>query len=402
MTPEQMKQIQLMNSPGFRAAVQARPASNTPSMAPPAAAPQAPQGLLARMGAGIQNFRSDPEKMARLQMGLNSMRLNPDSGIAASAADTIKQSQARRTAGLDANSTIAYLKTQTGNPMAAQALAAIQANPGMTKDILSAFLTNQFKPDHMSKNIGSVQVAQTDILENGVVVVPKGGQYTYDYDPNSKSYKMVKLGGSQLTDREKAENEGASALKIADIEKARDKADEYYSSYEQINQQMVSLRRATELLKTGDNITGFISQYLPTFNANKQMFETIAREMGIDVINSATFGALSAAELRLALSIGLPQNLPEAETIIYIKDKLAAQEKMRGALLKKAAHLNSGIGYTQWVREEKEEYDAHAALNQPPASNARLEAAALARGESVQELWESLTFKQRQAFGVTQ
>ena len=189
MTPEQMKQMQLMNSPGFRTAVQARPASNTPSMAPPAAAPQAPQGLLARMGAGIQNFRSDPEKMARLQMGLNAMRLNPDAGIAASAADTIKQAQARRTAGLDANTTIAYLKTQTNNPMAQQAAAAIKANPTMAKDILSAFLSNQMKP-------GSTVTQQSGAQLNAL---PGGGAYDplamYNITNGPEGQKISKIGG---------------------------------------------------------------------------------------------------------------------------------------------------------------------------------------------------------------
>tara|TARA_R110002110_G_scaffold10560_4_gene52014 strand:+ start:148 stop:1353 length:1206 start_codon:yes stop_codon:yes gene_type:complete len=400
MTPEQMKQMQLMNSPGFRAAVQARPASNTPSMAPPAAAPQAPQGLLARMGAGIQNFRSDPEKMARLQMGLNSMRLNPDAGIAASAADTIKQSQERRMNTIDAASTIKFLQSRAAtDPMAAQALGAIKANPSMVKDIMGAYLSGQFKSPHMSKNIGSTQVAQNDFPGTDIKA---GDEYTYTLDPNTQTYKMERLGGQQLTARQIADNEGRTQLKIADIKEARTQAKTYYASYEQINKQMRSLRQAKGLLEKGGNTTGFLTQYLPTFDANTQLFRTIANEMGIDVINSATFGALSATELRLALSTGLPQNLDEAETLEYIDEKLAAQEKFRLELLRKTNRLNSGIGFTDWTREEQEEYDAHAALNLPPASNAKLEAAADARGESVQELWDTLNFKQRQAFGVPQ
>ena len=59
-------------------------------------------GLLERLGKGIQNYRSDPEKMARLQMGFNTMRLNPDPNIAANAANTIKMAQQKRQSGMDA------------------------------------------------------------------------------------------------------------------------------------------------------------------------------------------------------------------------------------------------------------------------------------------------------------
>jgi len=363
MTPEQMKQIQLMNSPGFRAAVQARPASNTPSMAPPAAAPQAPEGLLARMGAGIQNFRSDPEKMARLQMGLNSMRLNPDSGIAASAADTIKQSQDRRTAGLDANSTIAYLKTQTGNPMAAQALAAIQANPGMTKDILSAFLTNQFKPDHMSKNIGSIQTAQTDLLENGVVVVPKGGQYTYSLNPNSATgaqYKMVPLSGAGLTEEDKNKMLLGQQKSEWDLSQGLSKGEEVFRQFNLIDDQIQSFARAGELVSEGAK-TGFVQKFLPSTSAATTELRQIANKMGIDIINSATFGALSATELRLALETGFDQNLSGDALVEYIQNKIAAQTKLRNALMPEVQMLLGGSGlkaYADYKIDNRKRHDA--------------------------------------------
>ena len=145
-------------------------------------------GLLDRLGKGIKEFRADPERMARLQMGLNSMRLNPDQGIAASAANTIQQAQERRQNTANAAGTIKFLQGRgSSDPMAAQALAAIQANPGMVKDIMGAYLSGQFKSPHMNKNIGSIQIAQEDIVQNGEIIVKKGGQYTYSLNPNAKT-----------------------------------------------------------------------------------------------------------------------------------------------------------------------------------------------------------------------
>lgn len=111
--------------------------------------PQEQQGLLARIGAGFQNLRNDPEKMARLQMGLNSMRLNPDQGIAASAAQTIQTAQEDRRLQSRANASIAHLQRKAieegANGNAAKALAAIQASPDDYSAILKAYFTAELK-----------------------------------------------------------------------------------------------------------------------------------------------------------------------------------------------------------------------------------------------------------------
>ena len=414
MTPEQMKQMQLMNSPGFRAAVQARPASNTPSSVPqmqPApqmqqAPPvqeqqQAPQGLLARMGAGIQNFRSDPERMARLQMGLNSMRLNPDQGIAASAADTIQQSQERRQNTMDSAGTIKFLQSRAAtDPMAAQALGAIKANPSMVKDIMGAYLSGQFKSPHMSKNIGSVQTAQEDFPTYDIKA---GDQFTYEHDPNANGgFTLVKLGGRGTTDKEKARMESEAALRESDIVQARTQAKEYFGRYDAATNQITSLRQARKLIEEGAE-TGWIKQHLPTFNANTQLLRNVANEMGIDIINSATFGALSATELKLALSTGFPQGLNRSQTLKYIDEKIAAQDKFRRELLKKTNRLNSGIGLTEWTREVMEQEELEYQVAAVPQNSAKLIALAEKKSTpttpiSPQYIWDRMNYAQRKAF----
>ena len=401
MTPEQMKQMQLMNSPGFRAAVQARPASNTPSsvpqmqpapqmqQAPPVQAQQqAPQGLLARMGAGIQNFRSDPERMARLQMGLNSMRLNPDQGIAASAANTIQQSQERRTAGLDANKTVALLRSK-GHIQLADMVAA---NPSMAKEALKALTTRQMGTDFSSKNIGSIQTAQEDILENGVVIVKKGGQYTYNQNPNAvtgEQYTIVPLAGSGLTDV--AQNDMILAQKKAefDMSQGLKRGDEVFSKFNIIDQQIRNFQRAGELVSEGAK-TGFIQKFLPSTSAATTELRTIARTMGIDIINSATFGALSATELNLALETAFDQNLTGDALVDYIQNKIAAQTKLRNALMPEVQMLLGGSGlkaYADYKMDNSKRHDAaQNALSQIQKNNPTLTA----------EEWKGYNLEQRE------
>ena len=401
MTREQLMQQQMDS---LNAAKQF--GAQFPQQAPqqvPQQAPQQkqPQGLLARMGAGINNFRQDPEKMARLTMGLNSMRLNPDQGIATSAANTIQLAQERRQNTMDAAGTVKFLKGRAAaDPMAAQALAAIQANPSMVKDIMGAYLSGQFKSPHMSKNIGTIQTAQEDMPGQGLKA---GDQFTYHLNPNvTAGYSLIKLGGRGTTDQMQAQMASDATLRESDIVQARDQAKEYFKRYDTVNNQITSLRQARTLIEDGAE-TGWIKQHMPTFNANTQLLRNVANEMGIDIINSATFGALSATELKLALSTGFPQGLNSAETIKYIDEKIKAQDKFRRELLKKTNRLNSGIGFTQWTSEIMEQEEAEYAVSVMPANNAKLikkaaDASTAMKTISPQYIWDRMNFAQRKAF----
>ena len=358
-------------------------------------------GLLERLGRGIQNYRSDPEKMARLQMGFNTMRLNPDPNIAANAANTIKMAQQKRQSGVDANSTIAYLNTMPDNPLAQQALKAIQANPAMAKDIFSSFLSNQFKPRAMSKNIGSIQVAQTDMTV-GNTQLKAGDQYTITYDPNANGgYAVTKLGTSGLTKAEEAslasKTEIDLADRLADRKIATDLSKDLFKQYDSLDKQAASLQEIRNLIANEGAITGPIRSRLPTFDAATQSLRTIANQLGIQIINSATFGALSATELRLALETGFPQNLGPKAAVEYIDKKLAAQAKLRSELLKKVNKLQR-MPFSQYTSELQDELEQESMVAMPPKNNQKLNAAALAQGVTVAELWADMNTAQRQAF----
>jgi len=354
-------------------------------------------GLLARLGKGIQNLRSDPERMARLQMGFNTMRLNPDPNIAASAANTIKMAQQKRQSGVDANSTIAYLNTMPNNPLAQQALKAIQANPAMAKDIFSSFLSNQFKPRAMSKNIGSIQVAQNDMTV-GDTQLKAGDQYTITYDPNANGgYSVTNLGTSALTQEQEATLASKTELDLADRQRSNALAEKTFKQFQSLDEQSASLKEIRVLLEQEGADTGIIRSRLPTFNAATAGLRNIANQLGIQIINSATFGALSATELRLALETGFPQNLGPKEAIKYIDAKLAAQAKLRSELLKKANKLQR-MPFSEYTLELEKELEQESMVAMPPKNNQKLNAAALAQGVSVAELWADMNTAQRQAF----
>jgi len=99
--------------------------------------------------------------------------------------------------------------------------------------------------------------------------------------------------------------------------------------------------------------SGVIRQYLPAFDEATSSLRQAANSLGIDVINSATFGALSATELRLALSTELDLSLKPAELRKQIEKQIRAKDKLRNELVKSANRLTSGIGYSDYIKEYK-------------------------------------------------
>jgi len=115
-------------------------------------------GLLSRIGTGFQNLRADPVRMAKLQMGFNSMRLNPDAGIAASAADTIKMGQTRSMLKADANVTVQRLRAMGRNDLADM----VEANPESAKEIIAAITAQGIKMGGPTETMRTrIQTAQS-------------------------------------------------------------------------------------------------------------------------------------------------------------------------------------------------------------------------------------------------
>ena len=96
--------------------------------------------------------------------------------------------------------------------------------------------------------------------------------------------------------------------------------------------------------------------FFPSFKATTTALRTTANSLGIDIINSATFGALSEKELQLALSTGLDLSLQGDELKLHIADKIAAQTKMRDWLMSQAKILTKGdTTYSSYIQRYHEE-----------------------------------------------
>ena len=136
----------------------------------------------------------------------------------------------------------------------------------------------------------------------------------------------IELGGAA----EQVKAEGKN--KVAWIDDIREKRDNIMST-------IGNYDMALQALDAGAS-TGRVAALLPTITAQTQLLETAKKQLGLDVIGSVTFGALSEGELALAMDTGLPSdNLSPQELRKWIMDRKAAKEKAAQALFETAAYL---------------------------------------------------------------
>lgn len=92
----------------------------------------------------IKGFFGDRENMLRLAMAFNTMRLEPDQGLASVIQAELKDLRARRTSTETANKTVASLRA-LGTKEANQAADMIEANPTLAKEIYSKYVATELE-----------------------------------------------------------------------------------------------------------------------------------------------------------------------------------------------------------------------------------------------------------------
>ena len=91
-----------------------------------------------------------------------------------------------------------------------------------------------------------------------------------------------------------------------------------------------------EAIRDNQNISGLITRYFPDISVEAAELTNARNALGLDVIGSVTFGALSKGELDLALSQGLPLGLNEPQLLEYIERRELALQKYRQSLMEAA------------------------------------------------------------------
>lgn len=198
-------------------------------------------------------------------------------------------------------------------------------------------------PEQWSQMTGAptdLKVQSSEILDDGTVVsVMKDG-----------SRQVTDRFGNRLTGREAAqaiEQAQETGVRIAGeragradaMKRAQDIAQKAFERTEKIQTNINNLDKVVRLIDQGAN-TGRIANLAPDWNASTIALRNVQNQLGLDVVGSVTFGALSESELNLALQTGLPTNLDEPELKQWAINKKRAQQKLLGYLNEQARFLS--------------------------------------------------------------
>lgn len=305
----------------------------TPDYVAPQKAPAQPSGMGQFFGNLYQNTFGDEEWRLRKAIALNSMRMDPSQVLGASFAARLQDVKDTKAQKKQTNKTVEYLR-KIGRPDLADLAAS---RPDLAADLLK-----------QAYGIGSASAKSY-----APQLDPKTGQYyVTTFDPATGQAKRIDVSGAVgETPEQEAQRVMKEKLSIADYEKAATVGQEMFSRAGNLDSMLYRLNEAYQALERGGK-SGVFQQYLPAFDESTAALRAAANSLGIDIINSATFGALSEKELQLALQTGLPMSLGEDQLKDYIKRKVAAQAKLRDELLKQARTLTSGnMPYSKFVEQ---------------------------------------------------
>lgn len=205
----------------------------------------------------------------------------------------------------------------------------------------------------------AAEVQASSILDGGVVVtVMKNGTtkvlnaagIELEGDARAAAIKEAEDRGIQIQ-TERAGGRRAATVAVNTSLSAFDQVGKSRSN-------IANLEEAKRLVVEENANTGVIADKLPNWKASSVALETVKNELGLDVVGSVTFGALSQGELSLALNTALPTNLTEDALVDWIDRKIAAQRKLQDYLYAQAIYLSDGdktIG--DWLRSQKAEQE---------------------------------------------
>jgi len=316
------------------------------------------QGFMSKMGDGISDFWNDEAKMANLAIGLNSMRLNPDANLAKAMQTKIDGLQKKKglTSGVKWLRQYAMKQTDPAKKQKFLEMAVMaEQNPTMSKSIVE-------KGMEAAHGIGA-----PDNKPYSPRFDSEGKEYIPVYNPSSNTVDKVYTGTQGMSPKQKITFETDEKRRFKDEERRDTESANLFQKAEGISSRLRNYQGILTSLDEGA-VTGWVANQLPTLNANTANLESFARQLGLDVIGSVTFGALSEAEMKLAMATPIDVNLPPIQLKAQVLKKLELQEKIRNELYIKAQEMSRSSGYSSWVQDESKrqiEHSKHSYFNMP-------------------------------------
>lgn len=363
--------------------------------------------------SGISNsmFKGmSQEQVARLGQGFNSMTLEPDSGIAASFQSTIDNARKKT----NRNATVEAL-VKMGKPNLANLVStgAMDVGTAMTlafKEVKGDVNGTQawmetFRSDDEDKNslIDSYRALLESAKGDPVAIRKYVDMFSNDFGVGVKDLKdttsaiqiQQKDGmvmGEEMKEGQKytivTDEFGAQTLNVisgafgesesqqytrelTQIENTKDRAllttnstDAFMEASNAIDS-VDKYMRVMRTLKNPDGsyneeaITGWATKYLPSFTADQAVIKSVSNLMGIDVINMATFGALSEREMQMAMETNLNPLLSPEELYKQITMMVESRQKLAQEMFTRSQRMTELGSWKAYKAEVAMERQGH-------------------------------------------
>lgn len=267
----------------------------------------------------------------------------------------------------------------------------------------------------MGMGAGAAKTQKSEILDDGTtIIVDSAGNVTVK-DPQNNvltgeaanaAIRKAKDYGAEIAQkinwsREqgkytgqkgiKADVEAEVARETGQVKEAIKKGTEYAATSDKITNQITTLDEgisiAEQAIAEGKSLgRGWFEGKLPKFSETANQFQNVAGRLGLDVISSVTFGALSEAELNMAMATALPQFANDADTLAWLKRRKEALGKLRNYYDEAAAFLAEGNSIADWKKIQKEKQIQTTERTEPP----RQDYNQMSSGDILQNLMKSM------------
>lgn len=126
-----------------------------------------------------------------------------------------------------------------------------------------------------------------------------------------------------------------------------------WEDYGKLQSSLANIDEALSALDRGAQ-SGVVYKMLPNVTEASASLNNAMNRMGLDVIGSVTFGALSEGEMRLAMDTAVPRDLSPADLKVWLTRKRDAQQKAAEMLADAAMYLTTpGNTINGWIERNK-------------------------------------------------
>jgi len=148
------------------------------------------------------------------------------------------------------------------------------------------------------------------------------------------------------------------------IQEAKNSSETSKNAFEAIDGLRTSIQNLSDvipLVKDGAN-TGPIERYFLSLKPATIKLERLQKQLGLDVVQATTFGALSKGELDTAMTTALPVGLEGKELVNWVVDAVKKKENVMRYLEDQVLFLSGkneqGQKNTQadWIRKQRTDY----------------------------------------------